>query len=614
MILQALNRYYDILTEDPDSGIALEGYSVTQVSFALNISIDGELLDIFPLFDKVQIGKKTEEKPRRMVLPAQIKKTIGIAANFLCENAMYILAISKKGDLEYAKKRQAEFVRHNTRILSSVDSPAAHAVVNFLQKFNPDTAAAHPVLAPVHAELLNGGNLVFMFEGNFAHEDTAIRQAWEHSNLSDTNAIYKQCLVTGQVAPVARLHSNLKGIRDANSTGATLVGFNAAAYQSYNLEQGNIAPISEAASFAYTTVLNYMLAGTGATKKFYLGDTTVVYWAESPNKQYAQAFYSLCEPEFVEEENLASDVAIASQNAGRSIRKVAEKVRRVQKLDLDAIIKDLDSDTRFYVLGLSPNASRISVRFFHSDLFKNVVANIMQHYHDLNIEKEFENEPDYLTVRTIVDQTISPKASDRKASPLLAGAVFRAILQNTPYPAALYNAIINRIRADADDKDKFIAKINHIRAAIIKAYLLRKYRLQPNHSIQESLTMSLNPDCKNQAYLLGRLFAVLESAQKDAIGDVNASIKDRYFTSACASPSTVFPVLLRLAQHHLTKGEYGKNNDRRIQDILDLLEIQENPIPARLTLDQQGVFILGYYHQRANFYVSKTKNDNIPTV
>jgi len=189
----------------------------------------------------------------------------------------------------------------------------------------------------------------------------------------------------------------------------------------------------------------------------------------------------------------------------------------------------------------------------------------------------------------------------------MAGAVFRAILENAPYPAALYNAIINRIRADQDDAQKGIRKINYARAAIIKAYLVRKYRSQKENPIQEVLAMSLNEQSTLPAYVLGRLFAVLEKVQQEAIGDVNASIKDRYFTSACASPASVFPILLRLSQHHISKAEYGYVRDHRIEAILNLLDVEKNPIPSHLSLDDQGVFVLGYYHERKDLWTSKNK-------
>jgi len=612
MILQALTRYYDILSSDPESDIAPPGYSSTGISFALNISAKGELMDVFPLFEQVQRGKKMEDRPRRMIVPEQVKKTSGISANFLSENSAYILGISDKGDSEYSQKRFEEFARLNKEILAKANCSASKAVIAFLENYDPAKGREHPKIATHLEIILKGGNLVFMFNGGFVHEDAAIRQAWDlHKSSSD--AVLGQCLVTGDVAPIARLHPSLKGIRDANPTGATLVGFNAHAYESYNREQGMNSPVSEKATFAYTTALNYLLSSTNENKKFTIGDTTVVYWAESEKKEYAKAFMGLCEPEIVEVETLADEesLPVRDKKAEKRLKKIAEKVRRVQALDVSHLLEGLNENPRFYILGLAPNAARISIRFFHSDPFDKIVEKIMKHYKDLEIVKEFDDQPTYLTIRYILDETISKKASDPQASPLMTGSVFRAILDNTPYPAALFNAIINRIRADQDDPKKFIKKISYARAAIIKAYLIRKYRNQPQNQIQEVLVMSLNEKSTIPAYLLGRLFAVLEKAQQEAIGDVNASIKDRYFTSACAAPRTVFPTLLRLSQHHISKADYGYISDRRIQDILDLLDVEKNPIPSHLTLDEQGIFVLGYYHQRADFYISKADRNPV---
>jgi CRISPR-associated protein Csd1 len=608
MILQALTRYYDILLKDEESDIAPPGYSSTGVSCGLNISEKGELLDVIPLYELVQRGKKLEEKNKRMVVPEQVKKASGVVSNFMCENSVYMLGISDNEKPDYAPKRHEEFKRFHEELLAAVDSPAAKAILAFLDSYDSRKGVKHPKIVPHLEILLKGGNLVFMVNGKFAHEDTAIQQAWE-THKAGGDAVLGQCLVTGDIAPIARLHPSLKGIRGASAFGGSLVSFNDRAYESFNKTdlQGLNSPVSEKAASAYTTALNYLLSSSNENKKFTIGDTTVVYWAESEKKGYARAFMGLCEPEIVEVPAKEEPKPARDKKAEKRIKKVAEKVRRVQALDVKKLLEGLDGNPRFYVLGLAPNAARVSVRFFHSDPFDKIVEKIMQHYKDLEIIKEFEDQHTYLTIQDIVKETISKKASDPEASPLMAGAVFRAILENTPYPAALYNAIINRIRADQDDPKKFISKINYTRAAIVKAYLLRKYRNQSQHPIQEVLVMSLNEQSTYAPYVLGQLFAVLEKVQQEAIGDVNASIKDRYFTSACASPASVFPILLRLSQHHVEKAEYGQARDKRIETILNKLDIEINPIPARLTLDEQGAFILGYYHERKDLWTSKGK-------
>lgn len=611
MILQALTRYYDILSKDPESDIAPPGYSSTGVSFGLSISEKGELLDVIPLFDQVQRGKKIEEKPKRMIVPAQVKKASGIISNFMCENSAYVLGISDNEKPGYATRRFEEFQRFHNELLATANSRAAKAVIAFLENYDSKKGKKHPRIAPYLETIVKGGNLVFMFKGKFAHEDAAIKQAWKTHNAG-SDAVLGQCLVTGEIAPIARLHPSLKGIRGASAFGGSLVSFNNRAYESFNKTelQGLNSPISEKVASAYTTALNYLLSSANENKKFYIGDTTVVYWAESEKKEYAKAFLGLCEPEEVEIPVEEKAQPARDKKAEKKLKKVAEKVRRVQALDIKKLLEGLDGNPRFYVLGLAPNAARVSVRFFHSDPFDKVVEKMMKHYQDLEIVKEYEDQHTYLTIQDILRETISPKASDPEASPLMAGAVFRAILENTPYPAALYNAIINRVRADQDEK--FTKKVSYARAAIIKAYLIRKYRNQPQHPIQEVLVMALNEQSTIPAYLLGRLFAVLEKVQQEAIGDVNASIKDRYFTSACASPASVFPILLRLSQHHISKvGAYY--HDKRIETILNKLDVEKNPIPAHLSLDDQGVFVLGYYHERKDLWTSKKSTESSST-
>ena len=617
MILQALNRYYDVLAADPESGIPPYGYSIANVSFALNLSEEGELLDIFRLYEKVERGKnkKIVEVPRRMIVPAHGKRSSGISANFLCDSSAYVLGISDKDEKKpgYTIDRFEAFRAWNIELLSRADCVEARAVITFLEHFDPQHSREHPVVAgQVESILSETGNLVFKLEGRkgYVHEAEDIRRVWGAYKADPGDAETGQCLVTGEIAPIARIHGSLKGVVGAQSSGATLVGFNAPAYESYNRTkgQGLNSPTSERAAFAYTTVLNFLLSRDNDYANIRIGDTTIVYWAESTDPAYQATVSFLLNPALQDQEKEETQTAPRDKTGDLRLHEIAQRVRMAAYLDAGKLLEGIDETTRFYVLGLAPNAARVSVRFFHTDSFQKVVKKILMHYQDLQIEKEFENQPTYIPLWQLLRETVSQKASSPQVSPLLGGAVMRAIFSGGPYPAAFYTAILTRIRADMDDKDKRIEKINYVRAAIIKACLIRKYRNQPKHPIQEVIIMGLNEQSTNHAYLLGRLFAVLEKAQRDAIGKANASIKDRYFTSACATPASVFPVLLRLSQHHISKAEYGYVNDNRIAEIMNRLDVENDPIPARLSLDEQGIFVLGYYQQRMAFY-KKTNPD-----
>ncbi|UKL14246.1 type I-C CRISPR-associated protein Cas8c/Csd1 [Dissulfurimicrobium hydrothermale] len=613
MILQALYNYYQILREDPDVEIAEPGYSAANVSFALNLSPEGELLDVIPFTSKSPDGKK-ERNFRRMIVPEQAKKASGIVSNFLCDTAAYVLGLSGKEakDPKYAEKRFDAFRQYNTEILSKADSPAARAVIAFLKKYNPQKAKEHPVIARHLEDLLEGGSLIFQVQGRNVTDDPKVKRAWEEYKLGQ-EAVEMQCLVTGEIEPIARLHPSIKRVRGAQPTGASLVSFNERAYESYNRMkgQGLNSPVSQRVASGYGVALNYMLSEQSPNRPIFLGDTTVVYWADTADKRYASAFYIFLNPEFQQEEEDGEETKGKRKRAKekeKQMGEVAESVRQGKAIDLAKLQEGLDDSTRFYVLGLASNVSRLAVRFFLTEPFGVFAKRIMQHYDDLQIEKEYANQPTYISPYRILVECVSPKVTRRddevkQSWSLLGGAFMRAILTGAPYPEGLYAAMLNRIRHDCDDEKRSV-KINYIRAAYIKAHLIRKYRRQGQNPYQEALQMSLNESYSHPAYVLGRLFAVLEKAQSKAIGqNINATIKDRYFTSACASPASVFPTLLRLAHHWTTKAEYGGVSDRKIQDLLDMLDAK--PFPSRLSLDEQGVFVLGYYHQRAAFYPKK---------
>jgi len=246
-------------------------------------------------------------------------------------------------------------------------------------------------------------------------------------------------------------------------------------------------------------------------------------------------------------------------------------------------------------LGLAPNASRLSIRFWHVDQYGNFLNRIILHYKDLELIRNERYDPEFIPISRILKET-APLGDTKRIPPLLGGVLMRAILTGLPYPQALYNAILSRIRADQ--------KVNYIRAAIIKAILNRHYRYYQKDN-EVIIKMSLDEQSTNVAYRLGRLFALLEKAQEDANPGLNATIKDRYFGAASASPASVFPILLRLAQHHIAKAEYGRLVERRIQEVLSLV----NRFPNYLNLEDQGLFVLGYYHQRQALFTKKEKEE-----
>ncbi len=616
MILEALYRYYKILLDDPEVEISPPGYNAASVNFALNLSRQGELLDIFPFATQVQAGNKVREIPsRRMIVPEQVKRSGSDPnPNFLCDNSAFVLGLSDKDDVKpgYGAQRFVKFRQYNINLLSKANCEAARAVIAFLQEYDPQNARAHPVIARHLESLLKGGNIIFQVEGQSTLEDEEIKRVWEEFK-AEGEAVTMQCLVSGETEQIARLHPTIKGVRDAQPTGASLVSFNDRAYESYNRVkgQGLNSPVSQRVASGYGVALNYLLSGQNSNRKIYIGDATVVYWAESVNKGYANAFAALLNPEYSAEQS--ADPKQGCREAEEFLHEAAVKVQRGQALDISMLGEGLDENTRFYVLGLAPNVSRLSVRFFLTEPFGKFVERISLHYSDLSISKEFPNQPEQIPIWRILNECISPKVTRRedelKSSwGLLGGALMRSILTGEPYPERLYTAILNRVRIDSDDKEKNIHKVNYTRAALIKACLLRKYRRQARNPYQEVLQMSLNESFTHPAYVLGRLFAVLEKAQAEAIEKVGASIKDRYFASACATPASVFPILLKLAQHHTAKADWGRKYDKLIENLLNLLDGEEKAFPAHLNLDEQGIFVLGYYHQRAAFYVKNGEN------
>ncbi len=574
MILQSLVKLYEDLATQ--GKIARPGWSAVRVSYALCLDSQGQPTQVIPLLEEKLQGKKTVLLPRSMDLPTPVKRSSGVASNFLWDNAAYLLGLDAKGKPERAKQCFEACRNLHEAVLAEVDSPAVRILLTFFRQWKPEEAETCPALADCIEELKKGANLVFRADGHFLTEDQAIRDAWQRYYDTEGDGPCLPCLVTGRVGPAAAIHPSVKGVSGAQSVGAALVSFNAPAFCSYGREQNLNAPTSEYAAFAYTAALNYLLSDRAHVQQ--LGDTTVVCWAEGADPSY-QSFSMAA----------AFGSPIPNDPDGSLLRGALKKLANLQPCEE----LKLDPARPFYILGLAPNSARLSVRFFLRDSFGALMAHVNAHHERMEIVRPANDSYALLPLWAMLRETVNLNARDKSPTPLLAGATARAILSGSDYPAALLHGVLLRIRADR--------QITRGRAAILKAYFLK--HTHPDCP-KEVLTVSLNEVSTNPAYTLGRLFSVLEAIQQAASPGLNATIKDKYFTSAAATPATIFPILNSLSYKHLRKlnPAFRIHFEKQLGQIKDLL-CEE--LPTRMSLPQQASFDLGYYHQTQKRYAKK---------
>lgn len=579
MILQALTRYYEDLLSRGE--IAAPGWAPAKISFALCLNENGELTQIVPTMEEVAKGKKAVIQPQLMVLPAAVKRTVSIAANFLWDNSAYLLGVDQKGKPERSRECFAAAAKLHHAVLDGIDSPNARAILAFFDTWEPERAAEHPALIRQLDDVTAGGNLVFRVDGRKVEEDAAIREAWQRYRDGGESGVKMQCLVTGKEDEIAAVHPSVKGVRDAQSSGAALVSFNAPAFCSYGREQNYNAPVGKYAAFAYTAALNHLLADSDHVQ--HIGDTTVVCWAEGADDAYPGFF---------------SAVIGGGTYGGLSDNDLRAALKRLANgLPCDDL--GVDPNRPFYILGLAPNAARLSVRFFLRDSFGKLMENVNAHYERMEIVRPAYEKFNYLPLWSLLRETVNLNSRDKAPSPAMAGATARAIFSGARYPASLLEAVMLRIRAERD--------ITWGKAAIIKAYYLKN----PHEDCpKEVLTVSLNEASTNPAYTLGRLFSVYEAVQQAANPGINTTIKDKYFNSAAAMPASIFPVLNNLCQKHLRKLD-ARQHVYYDKQIMKLKGVLNENYPARMTLAQQGSFDLGYYHQTQKRYTKKEEKENV---
>lgn len=588
-MLAELASYYEQLIKEHSDEVPSIGWCSTRVSFVLQLNSSGEVESVIPLQDK---------KAMVRVVPQQEKRAVNIAANFLCDNSSYLLGLDTKDNRERTAKCFGAAKALHHEVLDGVQSDCAQSILKFFDTWLRDKE----VLSSVGADegVLSGRNITFSVKiGNEIQDpldDEEVREAWNrHLSVSGKQEAMR-CLVTGEIAPVARLHPAIKGVQGAQSSGASLVSFNAPAFASYGHdgEQGRNAPVSEHAAQAYGIALNYLLSKP--SHRTQLGDTTIVYWSDKKDVENTRAFGAALGFGLLGED-LADDMDAYVDHTMKAIT-------RGDYRDLDGA----DPDAEFFVLGLAPSAARLVVKFFLKDSFGSMLDNLRKHYARSDVSHH-ENQKPYLTPYQLLREVENPKAKKPTITPVLIAPLITAILQDAPYPQALYANALLRIHSTQADEDAHVQKVSRGRAAIIRSYLIKNCTKQGYD--ERSLTVSLNQERNETAYNLGRAFTLFEQIQERANG--KATLTNRYYNAASTTPASVFPTIVRLSKAHLTKIERDNPGlarwfEKQLEEVLG--EDRVYAFPKRLSLEEQGDFALGSYHQARSRFESKVSDKN----
>jgi CRISPR-associated protein Csd1 len=595
MILHALKGYYDRVAGYEGAKIAPPGYSYQNIAFAIILAGDGSILDVNDL--RTTDGKAP--RPLPLLVPQPPKRSgRKPPPAYLWDKTGFVFGIERsaqdKATAEENPQYRDAFRDYHRTLLAGTNDKGLTAFVAFLEQWDP---ARHTELR--YANEMLDLNVVFRLDGDqgFLHDRPAAREIWARTNAS-AEATSGLCLVIGQNLPIARLHQSIKGVRDAQVAGASIVSFNQDSFTSYGKEQGANAPVSEQAAFAYTTALNELLRRDGP-QKIQIGDATTVYWAESSDVKDAQAaetvFSWLNVPPPLDQQDGAATDQLRND--------VMDRVAKGRPLESPEM--HLKAGTKFYILGLAPNAARLSIRFWEATTLGALGAAFHQHWNDLRLDGPAYARPPAIwrllsrTAPARRNQQGVVKYDTKNIPPNLAGEMMRSILTGRAYPRTLSTNILIRFRTDHE--------IDGLRVALVKACLVRDMR-RANPTLSKETYVSLNRDDPDPAYRLGRLFAILEKTQRAAMDGVNATICDRYYGSASSTPQRVFAFLVKNSKNHLATLRKGRGAkwvknpgatggwlDRQIGDIYEAFQ---GTIPASLTLEAQSRFAIGYYHEK----------------
>ncbi len=580
MILKSLADYYQRLLDSLDTDIPIFGFEKKGIPYIIIIDEEGNFVSIH---DTRTEGDKSKI-PREFLVPQGEIKTSGIKANLFWDNPQYTLGQPKSSQRKEINKASSAHKAFKEKLADSFPDDFPDKGIKAIKKFLEIIPFEKIHSLSCWEEIIEkNSNLTFMLK-----EDTclicqrpAVLDQINKINRLKSGEIHT-CIVSGNKDVPARLHTKIKGVWGAQTSGASIVSFNLDAFKSFGKEQGLNAPISEDIVFAYTTALNYLLA-KGSKQRMQIGDTSTVFWAKEATA-------------------LEEDLSFLLAGAPKGEENVSyEKIRSFLS-SVKTGIPSKEEKLPFYILGLAPNASRISIRFWYAGTVGELKQRIAQYFRDIDIIRS-PKDREFLSLFQIL-KAIAANEDSKNIPPTLGGQLMLSILNDIRYPRTLLSLAVIRCKATQ--------YVSRERAAIIKAVLQRdKYFL--NKNIKE-VGMSIDKENDNIGYVLGRLFAVLERVQESAHegGKLNKTIRDTYFSAACSSPLVIFKRLQDLSIHHLAKiRNVGKSTvwlDKQMGEIMD--KISADGIPSTLNLDDQGRFAVGYYHQRNHFFQKASSKEN----
>ena len=588
MILQALYEYYQRKTRE----LPKPGFENKEIPFVIVLDRDGNFIDLEDRRDHE--GKKKHSRP---VWVPKSKIRSGSKAyekpNMLWDHYGFVLGAPKKEKPDQeptdkaildATKQHHSFMRSVCELADCLPSDeGVQALKKFLDKAEFNSVFSHPLWS--ECEKIKGCNLSFRLndQSELICQSKQVIDYVESMELQENEGVAGHCLVTGKVAPIAKLHFPISHV---GQKPAPLAAINSPAYESFGKEKGFNFPVSNEANFAYTTALNHLLR-KDSPQRLQVGDASTIFWAERRTDMETGVIDIFGEP--------------PKDDPGRNTEKVAALYKSIHH---GRYVGD-DADDRFYVLGLAPNAARIAVRFWHVTTVGELAQCIVQHFEDIRIITNTPSDSNFLPLPELLRATArkgkTKSDTDSNIQPRLAGETLRAILEGLPYPRTLLAAAVQRCRAERE--------ITYPRAALIKGCINRSTRYS-NPDLKEELKVSLDPDNRNPGYRLGRLFALLEYVQQKALGkDINATIRDRFYGAASTTPKAVFSTLIKLSMNHLGKLDNPTWYERKMGEIIDGI----GDCPAHLSLEDQCRFAIGYYHQRQDFFKKRDTESETTT-